>query len=148
MSPLAGVDMDRLRDAMETCGRREGSLAGEMGRVEGCLVAEGSVVRAGLVEVLEAGAVEVDAAVLEGCAISGTSSRVSRTERFSGWGVIRRSMLSRSVCGAAAGSAGIGNEPFRADIYQCPVYSRADEAERKGHGVSYVVGIAEFKSAG
>ena len=53
-----------------------------------------------------------------------------------------------SLRGQVAGTAGVGDEPLRADVYQRTLHSRTDETERQRQRVSDAVRLAQLEPAG
>ncbi len=134
VSPLAGLDMDRVRDAMETM-RAQGRIAGRRRTVGG----GGS-------------AVEVSAGWRirrrrvwrrRRTATSAASIPASRTAPSSGSAATRRS--TRSLCAArpAATAAGLGDQPLRHHLHERALPAASDQAQRQRYGLSHALRHAQ-----
>ena len=147
VSPLAGVDMDRLRDAMETM-RAQGGMNGDGGPGGGLFGGRWVWRR------------RIRWRRIRWRRIWWRSWRRRSREfpQLQSRAAARSDFLDGQQFGAECGTfqparpiaaaAGIGDEPVRTDFYQRALYPGADEAERQRHGVSDAVGIAQFEPAG
>ena len=126
VSPMAGVDMDRIRDALETIGRRTaeqgpavaGGLFGGGGRFAG----GGGLVAADSVAVGGGGGGGLAA---EGAAISAASIPASRMARFLDGQQLGFECGAFQPAWPAAGAAGFRHQSLRHHVHERAVHSHS-----------------------